>query len=290
MILVTGAAGVTGLAVIRALAALGAPARALVHRHASEEKVRAAGAAHIVVGDLRNAGDVERAMRGVEAVYHICPNMCDAEIPIGQNAIAAALGAHVERFVYHSVILPGVRAMPHHWDKARVEQMLAGSGLRYTVLQPAAYMQNVHFHWRAIMDSGVYPQPCSAYTRLTLVDLEDVAQAAALALTGPGWPGATFALAGPAALSRVEMARIIGEVIGRPVRASVVPIDEWRRATEPVLGLGATQRLAAMFEYYDRHGLEAGSPDALAMILGRAPTGFRAFVERIATTGTTARK
>ena len=62
-------------------------------------------------------------------------------------AIRAAQSAGVERFVYHSVLHPQVEIMAHHWQKMRVEEQLFESGLSFTILQPAAYMQNVLAGW-----------------------------------------------------------------------------------------------------------------------------------------------
>lgn len=284
MILVTGSAGVTCRAVIAALAARGAAARAFVSREGSRDRVLAAGAREAVVGDLRRAQDVRRAMHGVRAVYHVCPNMSDEEIGIGANAIAAARGARVGRFVYHSVVAPQIEAMPHHWDKLRVEALLIGSGLDYTILQPAVYMQNLAFQWRDVSERGEYPQPYSPGARLTLVDVHDLAAAAARVLTEPGWEHGTFELASADTLDRHAMCATIAGVIGRPVRATTVALADWRRATAPRLGQAATDRLEAMFRYYDRHGLAAGSPRALSSMLGRPPTGFADFVERFART------
>ncbi|MGD2207623.1 MAG: NmrA family NAD(P)-binding protein, partial [Anaerolineae bacterium] len=123
MILVTGAAGKTGRAVIRALAARGAAVRALVHRSGQVSKVEALGA-ETIVGDMRDGVAMDRAARGAHAVYHICPNVSPDEVTIGQTAITAARRAGVEHFVFHSVLHPQVEAMPHHWLKMRVEELL----------------------------------------------------------------------------------------------------------------------------------------------------------------------
>lgn len=280
MFLVTGAAGVTGRAVIHALAARGARVRGLVSRESSREAVVAAGAAEAAFGDLRDPASVRAALRGAAAVYHICPNMSEAEIAIGANLIAAARAEGVSRVVYHSVIAPQIKALPHHWDKLRVEAMLIESGLAYTILQPAVYMQNLAFQWREIVERGEYAQPFSADARLTLVDVDDVAEAAARVLAEPGWENGSFELASADSLTRREMCAVLAEALGRPVRPVTLALADWRKATEPRLGKPATDRLEAMFAYYDRHGLAAGNPRALTALLGRAPARFRDFVRR----------
>ena len=88
------------------------------------------------------------AAAGAQAIYHICPNVSRDEVAYAR-AVAAAARAHgVRRFVYHSVLHPQIEAMPHHWQKMRVEEMLFAAGFDLTVLQPAAYMQNILGVWR----------------------------------------------------------------------------------------------------------------------------------------------
>jgi uncharacterized protein YbjT (DUF2867 family) len=196
MILVTGAAGKTGRAVLRALIARGEPARALVHGVDQVSLVASLGVKDVLVGDMRNPSDMGRAFDRVQKVYHICPNVSPDEAAIGATAIAAARSAGVERFVFHSVLHPQAEAMPHHWQKLRVEEQLFESGLIYTILQPTAYMQNILAHWDTILYEGRYPIPYPAETRLCLVDLGDGAQVAAIVLTEPGHEHAIYELAG----------------------------------------------------------------------------------------------
>ena len=145
-ILVSGAGGKTGQAVIRALAGRGATVRAFVRGDAQAAAARAAGAQETVAGDLRDAGDWARAVEGLGAggeacaVYHICPNVQPDEQVIGALALAAAQGVGA-RFVYHSVLHPQAAAMPHHWAKLRVEEMVFAAGVHFTILQPTAYVQ-----------------------------------------------------------------------------------------------------------------------------------------------------
>ena len=281
MILVTGAAGKTGRAVIQALAKRSQIVRALVRRPDQARAVKEAGALDVVGGDMRVAATWERASRGVRAVYHICPNVSPDEVTIGQTAITAARAAGVERFVYHSVLHPQIEAMPHHWLKLRVEELLFASGLVYTILQPAADMQNVLAQWERITAQGVYPIPYPAETRLSMVDLADVAEAAALILTDASHAGATYELAGPEALSQTEAAVILSRHLGRPVTVEVVPLDTWETNAR-VAGLGEYQvsTLLKMFRYYAAYGF-GGNAHVLGWLLGRPPTTFAAFVERV---------
>jgi uncharacterized protein YbjT (DUF2867 family) len=282
MIVVTGAAGKTGRAVIRALAAKGESVRAVVHRPQQARLVEELGAEQVVVGDVRLQATMDRAAQGTRAIYHICPNVHPEEVAIGQAAMAAAGSAGVQRFVYHSVLRPQIEAMPHHWLKMRVEEHLFQSGLNYTILQPAAYMQNVLAQWEQLIEQGIYSVPYSVKTRLGMVDLQDVAEAAAIVLTEPGHEGATYELAGAEALTQTEVAAILSQQLGRSVRADAVPLRMWeKRARELGMGEYQVKTLVKMFRYYERYGFR-GNPRVLTWLLGRPPTTFAAFVERVA--------
>jgi NAD(P)H dehydrogenase (quinone) len=280
MIVVSGAAGKTGRAVIRALVARGATVRALVHRPEQAGAVRALGAQEVVSGDMRDPATLDEAARGVRAVYHICPNMHPDEVAIGQAAVAAARRAGVQHFAYHSVLHPQVEAMPHHWLKMRVEEQIFETRVAYTILQPAAYMQNVLAQRGSIMQRGVYAVPYAIETRLGMVDLEDVAEVAARVLSEPGHEGATYELCGPEVLTQSEIAGLMGQQLGRAVHAQAVPLETWReQARAGGLGDYQVETLVQMFEYYQRHGFW-GNPNVLGYLLGRQPTSFIDFLNR----------
>src|SRR5262245_30983114 len=196
MILVTGAAGKSGRAVIRALARRGASVRAWVRRPDQAQSVRQEGASEVVVGDLADRSLLHQAMTGTTALCLICPNMHPDEVEIGSAAVVAAQSAGVRHFVYHSVFHPQTEAMPHHWHKLRVEELIFASGLPFTVLQPAVYMQNLLGQWAELQRTGILANPYPPESRLSLVDLEDVGEAAAIVLTQAGHLGATYELAG----------------------------------------------------------------------------------------------
>lgn len=282
LILVTGAAGKTGQAVLRALAQHGAATRAFVRRAEQEEIVRAAGASQAVSGLFLDPVALDRACHGVSAVYHICPNMSPDEETIGRAMIAAARGADVKRFVFHSVLHPETEAMPHHWRKMRVEEQLLASGLDFTVLRPAAYMQNLRASWSKLIEDGLYSVPYSLTSRVALVDLEDVAEVAARVLTEPGHESATYELCSGEALDQNEIAATLEEVLGRPVRAVV---EDRQDGAEKARAAGLSEEvradLLAMFRYYERHGLP-GNGRVLSWLLGRPATTLSDYVRRTA--------
>ena len=81
------------------------------------------------------------------------------EVAYARAVMAAAQAQGVKRFVYHSVLHPQIEAMPHHWQKMRVEEMLFAAGFEPTILQPTAYMQNILGAWRGVETEGVFRFP-----------------------------------------------------------------------------------------------------------------------------------
>jgi NAD(P)H dehydrogenase (quinone) len=272
MILVTGAAGKTGMAVIAALVEREAAVRALVHRADRSAAIAAQGAGQVVVGAFEDAHALVAAADGADAIYHICPN-------VSPHEIAAAKAAGVPRFVYHSVLHPQIEAMPHHWAKLRVEEQLLASGLAVTILQPAAYMQNILAGRRSIIEEGIYRIPYPIDTRISLVDLRDVAEAAARVLTEDGHVGATYELVGTDALTQTEVARTLSHAIGKPVRAIAETVEAWEtRARASSIGDYQRETLAAMFRSYAADGLVSNA-NILTWLLGLSPITLAEFAE-----------
>jgi len=281
MILVTSAAGKTGQAVIRALVARGVAVRAFVRSAAHRELLKTIGATDVVIGALDDDAALLRAMHETDAVYHICPNVSPHELAYADAVIAAAEAAEVPRLVYHSVLHPQVEAMPHHFAKMRVEEMLFSSELDWTILQPAAYMQNILGELDRIRNDGVYRVPYPVETPLSLVDLDDVGAVAALVLTQDGHAHATYELAGTPPQSPLDVAEAFAAALGREVRAEAESIKTWQaRARTGGMDEHAVTALTKMFVSYAGDGLK-GNPNVLRWLLGRDPVTLAAFAAKV---------
>ena len=277
-ILVTGAAGKTGQAIIRALAKRGKHIRALIYQSAQDLVVRSAGADETISGDMRSAQVMLQALRGVNLVYHICPNMSPHELEIGKTLISAAQKTGLVRIVYHSVLHPQVEDMPHHWHKLRMEEQLFMSELPFTILQPAAYMQNILGYWRSMLEMGLFSVPYSVDARQSMVDLEDVAEAAARVMTEEGHEFATYELCGPQALSAREIAEAVSRLLEKPVQAVRQDPHDWeQKARASGMDEQTMTGLLKMFTYYDHFGF-TGNPHVLTWLLGHPPTRFDEFL------------
>lgn len=239
--------GKTGRAVISAVARAGGSARAL-------------GRAELA--------DLPAALSGCRALYLMAPNMAaDEPVLVGQ-VLDACRAAGVRRVVHHSVAAPYAPSMPHHLNKAVGEDLVRRSGTDWTILQPCAYIQNVL--------PGLQGDPPTidiAYDpdrTFGLVDLEDVAQAAATVLLADEHVGATYELGGPDQVSMRTVAAIAEEVLARSVRLSRVTAQQWSAGPGARLAPREREWLLAMFSYYDAHGLPAGNRP-LGALLERPP-------------------
>ena len=287
MLLITGAGGKTGRSLVKVLSKVESVC-AFVHRDEHVSVAKGLGTGKVIVGDMHDDSAVHSAIQGVRSVYHICPNMDPDEVLIGKLVIDAARKVGVEHFVYHSVLHPQTEKMNHHWQKMRVEEMLFESGLPFTILQPAPYMQNLLASWKSIVEEGILRVPYSVNSKFSFVDLEDVAEVAKIVLTEPDHINATYELAGTPPLSHAEVAEILSRVLNRTVRAEKEEISDWRHHASTALATNARsaqreeyaiENLVKMFEYYDQWGL-VGNPNVLRWVLKREPTSLESFVER----------
>ena len=231
---VIGGAGKTGEAVLRALAA----------RHLESRSLTRADI------DLNTGAGLTESLRGCHAVYALAPNFHQDEVGIAQRVVAAARQAGVARIVFHSVLQPQVSAMPHHFEKSRAEEVIINSGLEWAILQPCAYAQN--FTPEVVSSLGY-----RADAPFSLVDLADVGQAAVRLLSDRETTYGTFEACGPTT-SIAELSSLLGWEVKE-------------RAFTPADDSYAQKCMAAMFAYYNVHGLQ-GSSLALKNLLDREPT------------------
>jgi NAD(P)H dehydrogenase (quinone) len=173
----------------------------------------------------------------------------------------------VEHFVYHSVLHPQIEVMNHHWQKMRVEEMLFESGIPFTILQPAPYMQNLLSNWKSILEDGVLRVPYSIDSKFSFLDLEDLAEATKIILTEPNHKNAVYELAGTNPLSYTEVAEIFSKVLNRKVKAEKEEISDWRL------------RATGLSEYALENLVR--NPNVLKWILKREPQSMESFVERV---------
>lgn len=275
-VLAVGASGKFAGLVIPQLTARGAVVRGLIKDGAREALVRRHGAAEIAIGDLTDRASLDAALTGVDAVFYIAPAFLADEADVGKSMVEAARAADVRRFVFSSVIHPILSGLANHAQKAPVEEALLTAGMEYTLLHPTLFFQNFNRSWPGIVKGGVLAEPWSVETRFSRVDYRDVAEAAAIALTEDRLLYGTFELCAEGWHDRNDVAAMIGEALGRPVRAERAD----PKAAAANAGPGAPA-LEKMFDWYDRRGLR-GNALTLRAILGREPRTLRAFFAELA--------
>lgn len=284
MILITSAGGKTGKAMIEAFARSGEDVRAMMRRTDRDDELTALGAAEIFHGDLSNPADIARAAEGCRAIYYICPNMIATEKDIGDNVIAAAKAANVDRLVFHSVLHTQVQALQHHWNRLFVEEAIIESGVSYSILQVGSYYQNMLPGWSKMLESGVHAMAYEVDAPMSLVDLDDVSEAAIKVVNDPACANGIFEICGPV-ITLTEKAKILTRILDTPIEARKLPAEQ---AVEHAAHMGVAEFgqdcMRRMFAHYDIHGL-VGSPRVLEWILGRSPTDFEAFAKRVAASG-----
>jgi uncharacterized protein YbjT (DUF2867 family) len=281
-ILVTAAAGKTGRHVIAALRADGHFVRAL-GRSDRVHELRTDGV-DTIAGDMLDPGVLAPALDGADAVVHIGPTFHPLEVAMGQTVIDASARAGVQRFVLFSVYHPQIEFLLNHQAKLRVEDALLTSGLDHTILQPMHYMQN--FDPAQVAREGVFRLQYSLDTPLAFVDLADVARVAAQVLREDGHGAATYPLCGTDTLSGHDIARIIGEHAGTEIRGEQVQIPDFIAmiSQHHQLPPYTVDGLYRLFTYYGLHGI-SGNANVLRWLLGREPTTFAQYVERVLAAG-----
>jgi uncharacterized protein YbjT (DUF2867 family) len=277
MIFLTGATGTVGSALLTRLADRGVPSRALAHSLAGREVIERFGV-EAVDGDFDRPDTLERAMAGCDQLFLLSPPHPDQ--PTREKAaIDAARRAGVSHVVALSVMgADPASPVPFGRWHADVDEHLVGSGLGYTILRPAAFMQ-IHLlpvdtirsqgRWYGMTGDGA-----AGY-----IDVDDVAAVAAEVLTSPGREAATLELTGPAAISMPEAAGVLSEVIGRRVDYLDVPPDQFR-ANLAAAGLPdwVADALVVLYQTV-RAGHAATVTNAVQEVLGRSARSYRQFAE-----------
>ncbi|MFQ6026340.1 MAG: SDR family oxidoreductase [Dehalococcoidia bacterium] len=225
MILITGATGRTGSALIETLAAQGETIRARVRDQESVKKVRQPGV-EVVVGNYEQPATLELALRGVERVFLLSPEGPQMS-ELQADFVDAAKRAGVRRLVRQSILVAMMPDSPlalAQWH-SQSDRLVEESGVPYTILRPAYFMQNVLASASAIASNGTL-YGAMGEGKVGMIDTRDVARVAAAALTGAAHEGQTYVLTGPESVSMRDIARKLSGVLGREVTyADMSPSD-----------------------------------------------------------------
>ena len=273
-VLVTGATGRVGRAVVDLLRDAGVPVRALVHR--PEAAATLPAGVEVVTGDLTVPASLDVALREVGAVFLVW-----TAPPQTAPAVIERLATHTQRVVF----LSAPHRTPHPFFQqpnpmatlyADIERRIDDAGLAWTFLRPGMFASNALLWWApAIRGDGVVRWPYGP-AETAPVDDRDVAAVAARTLSEDGHAGGDYVLTGPEALTQEEQVRIIGDVLGRPVRFVELTPEEFRHETEGSWPPPVVDMLLAAW------GATIGTPafvtSAVSEILGTPARTFREWV------------
>ncbi len=250
--------------------------RALIRSADKAEDAQAQGADEVAVGDLNDEQSLRRAADGVDGVFHINPAFQPNEAELGVAMVHAAVAAGVRKFTFSGVIHPSIAKMSNHSGKLPVEEALYESGLIFTVLQPTMFMQTLANGWSEVVKQSSFSLPYSIHQKASYVDYRDVAEAAAIALTSSVLDYGTFELCSRGMVDRVELTRIMSDVLGRTIEPKEITFDEWVRMARIPEG-PFREGMQRMYADYDQFGFPGGNALVLQAILGREPRTLRSF-------------
>ena len=234
-----------------------------------------------VVGSMLEPETLPAVFAGADALFLITPLARD-ETAQGIDAVDAAVAAGVRRIVYLSVHQADTAlTIPHFVSKLPVEGVIRASGVEHTILRPNNFYQNDLAVLEAIR-GGVYPQP-SGGVGMHRVDVRDIAEAAAIALTETGHSGKTYSIVGPRAWTGAETAEMLTRHLGRPVHYSGDDLTAWAGQMRAFMPGWLVRDLEIMFQHFLCEGLLATQAeiDVLTGVLGHAPRGYEAFIEEV---------
>ena len=279
MILVTGASGSAGGAVLKEVVKINKPFRAMYRSR--EDAARVTAGIPAVIADFADKSSLHRALEGVDTVYLVCSPVREL-VELEGNMVDACRDAGVRRLVLNSALGAGdySKSFPS-WHR-KVEEKLKASGLEYTILRPNSFMQNIlTYNAPSIRSQGAF-YAAMGNARISFIDVRDLAVVATKALTMGGHTGKTYELNGPEGLTYAEVAEKISRATGRKVQYVDIPAE---RLKQSMLDQGMPEwQVTALLDLqaYYTGGRGGEVDDVLANILGRSPTTLDQFLAEFA--------
>lgn len=280
-ILVTGSTGTVGSEVIKELLKCNAAVRALVRSEGKGSDLPAD--VEVVVGDLLDPVTVQKALDGVDKLYLLNAVTPD-ELTQGLIAYNLAKRLRLQQVVYHSVFeVDRFKDVPHFASKLTIESALKQFDVPFTILRPSYFFQNDKALKEPLMGAGFYPIPLGR-RGISAVDVRDIAEAAAIALTTDGHQGKTYNLVGPRVLSGPDAASIWSRLLQREVRYGGEDFDSWEEQMRQSVPSWMAFDLRMMFQGYLERGFVASDGDikALTELLGHPPRSYEDFARETA--------
>ncbi len=281
MILVTGASGLAGSAVIREFARQHSPVRALIRSRAKARALETLPTVELVDGDMLRPETLADALSGVDRVLLI--SSPDLQMVETQSAfIDAARKAGVRHIVKFSGLNASL-ASPFLFNRmhAEIEGYLERSGVTWTHLRPSQFMPEYLREGPTIVADSAFFLPLEN-VKLAPVEVEDIAKAAFALLHNSGHEGKRHEMTGPEALGMTEIAEQISGAIGKTVRYVNISPAERKRA---LLAAGVPPYIADALDVQASERRKGATGEAVVhsethTALGIRPTTFAEFARR----------
>ena len=257
-VLVTGATGRQGGAVVRHMLPKGWKLRALTRDPGSHAaRALTQKGVEVVQGDLEDAASIARAAAGVYGIYSVQDFWAvgaKREVQQGKNVADAAKKADVKHFAYSSV--GGAErntGIPHWESKWEVEKHIRTLGLPATVIRPAAFMEMYYVDQVEIgILKGKFADPIRADKPYQTIATDDIGAFVALAFERPAeFIGKELEIAG-SELTNSEAAQVFSCVLGKPVKFQKLPL--------PLVRLILGKEFYLMFRWFNEAGFKADIP------------------------------
>ena len=241
-VLVTGATGTVGSALVPALRARGVTVRAMSRNAHGEDTVAA---------DLTDPASVAAALTGVDAVFLNSPSAEDAarlQIQFADLARQAGVRRLVLLSQYAARADSPVRFLRWH---AEVEAHVRELGLEHTVLRPNLFMQGLFAFAGMIATQGYFAAPIGD-AAVSLIDARDIAESAAAVLTGTGHAGRTYTVTGPRAVTHEQIAHELSAAAGRDIAFVDVTPEQFAAALAGMVPPWQLDGLVEDYAHYAR--------------------------------------
>jgi uncharacterized protein YbjT (DUF2867 family) len=285
LIVVTTPTGTIGHQVIVNLLDSGEPVR-VIARDPSRLPDRTRERVEVVQGSHGDIDVVTQAFAGADAVFWLVPPDPHAEsleaayVDFTRPACDAFKNQGVARVVGVSALGRGAaRNAGHVSATLAMDDLIASTGVSYRALTMPSFMDNLRTQIEAIRSQGVFFSPIAGDRKLPTCATRDIATVAASLLLDPSWSGVdSVPILGPEDLSFDDMARIMSEVLRRPIRFQQIPGQALRtRLTEhgmsEAMAQGMVDMMAAKNEGLDN--AEPRTPESTT------PTSFRQWCEEV---------
>lgn len=280
-ILVIGGTGTVGSQVVRELLVRNVEVSVLTR---SADKVRTLPAgARAVTGDLLDPSTVRSVFRGVDGVFMLNA-VSTTETHEGLMAVNGLRMAGIKRLVYMSVHnVDQAPHLPHFGAKLPIETAIKASDIPFTILRPNNFFQNDYWFKDVLLSYGVYPQPMGDIG-LSRVDVRDIAEAAAVALTTSAHEGQTYNLVGPHAYTGKETADVWSRALARTITYGGNDLDAWEKQSLQFQPAWMVFDFRLMYELFQAKGLKATPVDIelQTKLIGHAPRSFEDFAAETA--------